>query len=330
LIVLKQKASDIKEKEMTRPLRIEYAGAYYHVTSRGNEQKDVFNSRKDRERFLYYLETATERYGAAIHAYCLMSNHYHLLLETPRGNLSQIMRHINGAYTTYFNVKRKRVGHLFQGRYKAILIEADEYAKELSRYIHLNPVRAGMVERPEAFTWSSYNRYIGKEKSPEWLKTDFMLGYFDKKESSARKKYRQFVELMIGQKYESPLGDVVASTILGDKVFITEIVEKYLDRKKRDRDLPSLRNLSERRSVKEMSEKIYALAEGDKKLAKGMSIYICHRYSGAKLREIGDYFGISESGVTRASQRFGEKVKGDKGLKKLLAKVEHMLGISNA
>ena len=114
---------------MARPLRIEYPGAFYHVTSRGNEQKDIFRSRKDREKFLSYLESAKERYGAAIHTFCLMNNHYHLLLETPAGNLSQIMRHINGAYTTYFNVKRKRSGHLFQGRYKAILVDADCFGK---------------------------------------------------------------------------------------------------------------------------------------------------------------------------------------------------------
>ncbi len=113
---------------MARPLRIEYPGAFYHVTSRGNERKDIFKTDSDREKFLSYLESATDRYKAAIHVYCLMSNHYHILLETPSGNLSQIMRHINGAYTTYFNVKRKRSGHLFQGRYKAIVTDADEYA----------------------------------------------------------------------------------------------------------------------------------------------------------------------------------------------------------
>lgn len=138
---------------MGRPLRIEYPGAFYHVTSRGNEKKEVFKSQKDREKFLSYLESATERYGAAIHVYCLMSNHYHLLVETPEGNLSQIMRHINGAYTNYFNTKRQRAGHLFQGRYKAILVEKDAYSLELSRYIHLNPVRAGMVQLPEDYRW---------------------------------------------------------------------------------------------------------------------------------------------------------------------------------
>jgi putative transposase len=129
---------------MARPLRISYPGAFYHVTSRGNEQKAVFKSTPDRERFLEYLESSVQRYNAIIHAYCLMDNHYHLLLETPDGNLSRIMAHINGAYTMYFNIKRKRFGHLFQGRYKAILVEADEYAEELSRYIHLNPVRANI------------------------------------------------------------------------------------------------------------------------------------------------------------------------------------------
>src|SRR6266571_2903399 len=129
---------------MARPLRITYPGAFYHVTSRGNERKDVFKSQRDREKFLEYLASATERYDAIIHVFCLLSNHYHILIETPAGNLSQIMRHINGAYTTYFNVKRKRSGHLFQGRYKAILVEADENATELSRYIHLNPVKVGI------------------------------------------------------------------------------------------------------------------------------------------------------------------------------------------
>jgi putative transposase len=122
---------------MARPLRIEYPGAFYHITSRGNEQKDIFKNEQDFGKFLAYLETAAQRYGAVIHVYCLMSNHYHLLLETPMGNLSQIMRHLNGAYTTYFNTKRKRAGHLFLGRYKAILIDADEYVREIGAFFNI-------------------------------------------------------------------------------------------------------------------------------------------------------------------------------------------------
>src|SRR4030042_4081714 len=128
---------------MSRPLRIEYRVAFYHITSRGNERKATFRGNKNYERFLLYFESATERYGAKIHCFCLMPNHYHLLLETPRGNLHQILHHLNTGYTNYFNVRTGRVGHLFQGRYRAILVDKDNYALELSRYIHLNPVRAG-------------------------------------------------------------------------------------------------------------------------------------------------------------------------------------------
>ncbi len=131
---------------MTRPLRIQFDGAYYHVTSRGNERKNVFRNNRDREQFLSYLKSAHYRYKAVFHVFCLMNNHYHYLLETPKGNLSQIMHHINGAYTNYFNIKHRRREHLFQGRYKAIVVDADSYAGELSRYIHLNPVRAGLID----------------------------------------------------------------------------------------------------------------------------------------------------------------------------------------
>jgi len=207
---------------VSRPLRIQYPGAFYHVTSRGNEQKEIFKSRRDREKFLAYLESAVRRYGSVIHAYCLMSNHYHLVLETPAGNLSQIMRHINGAYTIYFNVKRKRAGHLFQGRYKAILVEADEYATELSRYLHLNPVRAGMTSLPEEYQWSSYRGYIGLSKAPDWLNEDFILGYFGGNRPEARNRYRQFAEDLLDNEYDSPLKQVTASTILGRPEFVNE------------------------------------------------------------------------------------------------------------
>ena len=130
---------------MGRPLRISFPGAFYHVTSRGNERRSIYQTNRDFEKFIGYLESATERYGARIHCFCLMTNHYHLLLETPRGNLQAILHHLNTGYTNYFNTKKKRVGHLFQGRYKAILVEKDHYALELSRYIHLNPVKREKV-----------------------------------------------------------------------------------------------------------------------------------------------------------------------------------------
>jgi len=304
---------------MGRPLRIEYPGAHYHVTSRGNERKDVFKSQKDRAQFLSYLESAVNRYEAVIHAYCLMSNHYHLLLETPAGNLSKIMQHINGAYTNYFNVKRKRSGHLFQGRYKAIVIEADEYAQELSRYIHLNPVRANMVGKPEEYRWSSYLDYIGARKRPEWLETSLILNYFGKGEERFR-KYRGFVEELLGSEYESPLGGVVASTILGSESFVSELTEKHVDGKQSDRELPAVRKLTTKPSLQAILEAATDISSSSK-AAKNASIYLCHKYSGAGLKEIGEMFGIKESAVSQATRRFAQVLERDKGLLKQIEKV---------
>jgi putative transposase len=308
-----------------RPLRIEYSGAHYHVTSRGNEHKDVFKSQKDREQFLLYLESAVSRYDAVIHAYCLMSNHYHLLLETPSGNLSKIMQHINGAYTNYFNVKRKRSGHLFQGRYKGIVIEADEYAQELSRYIHLNPVRAHMVGKPEEYRWSSYLDYIGARKRPEWLETSFILDYFGKGEEPFI-KYRRFVEDLLGSEYESPLGGVVASTILGSESFVCELTEKHIDGKQDDRELPAARKLTSKPSLQTILEAAKNVSDSSR-VVKNASIYLCHKYSGAGLKEIGEQFGTKESAVSQASRRFMQVLERDKELLKQVEKVRKNLKI---
>ncbi len=140
---------------MARPLRIEYAGAFYHVTARGNDRKKIFFTQRDYARFKEYLSIARERFGSVLHAYVLMGNHYHLLLETPEGNLVQVMHYLNGSYTTYINVKRKRSGHLFKGRDNSIVIDKDSYLLTLSRYIHLTPVRAKIKERPADYPHSS-------------------------------------------------------------------------------------------------------------------------------------------------------------------------------
>lgn len=313
---------------MSRPLRIEYPDAFYHVTARGNEQKDIFKSRKDREKFLSYLESATERYGAVIHSYCLMNNHYHLMLQTPRGNLSQIMQHINSSYTTYFNVKRNRAGHLLQGRYKAILVDADSYATELSRYIHLNPIRVGIVQAPEDYPWMSYRCYTGDAAAPGWLKTDFILGFFDKNEATARKKYQQFVYDLMGREYSSPLQETFASTILGTAEFVSTIHERYLSDRKADRDLPSLRELSRKPSLDEIVQAVRKVFREDVRQATKASVYMCHRFSGAKLKEIGELFRLTNSGVTQASRRFGQEIDCDKRLKEMVKKIAEGMGVS--
>lgn len=310
---------------MGRPLRIEFTGAYYHVTSRGNERKDVFKSQKDREQFLSYLESSVNRYEAVIHAYCLMNNHYHLLLETPSGNLSKIMQHINGAYTSYFNVKRKRSGHLFQGRYKAIVIEADEYAQELSRYMHLNPVRAKMVAKPEEYRWSSYLDYIGARKRPEWLNISLILNYFGKREERFV-KYRTFVEALLDSEYDSPFNGVVASTILGSESFVCDLAEKHVDGKQGDRELPAARKLTAKPSLQAILDAAKDISASSR-IVKNASIFLCHKYSGAGLKEIGEMFGTKESAVSQASRRFMRVMECNKELKKQIEKVRKGLKI---
>jgi putative transposase len=314
---------------MARPLRIEFAGAFYHITARGNERKDIFKSVRDRSRFLSYLESATERYEAVIHVYCLMTNHYHLLLETPSGNLSQIMRHINGAYTTYFNTKRKRSGHLFQGRYKGILVEADEYAKELSRYIHLNPFRAGIVQSPEEYRWSSYRGYIGKEKPVGWLARNLVLGYFGKKVSESTRGYRDFVEAALGEDYGNPLSEVVGSAILGSVGFVERIQDTYLKNRKPGRDLPSLRALATGVSSEEIEKAVDRAFGADPAIARKVKLYLCHTYTAQPLKEIGMRFGIKESGVSLASRRMALRMKHDAGLRARITTIKEKINLQN-
>ncbi|PXF52054.1 MAG: hypothetical protein C4B57_11550 [Deltaproteobacteria bacterium] len=149
---------------MARPYRLQAEDCFYHITSRGNGRKKIFLNNTDFEKFLEYILKAKEKYDFYLLAYVLMSNHYHLLIKTTKPNLSGIMHYINGSYTTYSNVKRRKTGHLFQGRYKSLVIDEDSYFQELTRYIHLNPVRAKMVKNPEDYRWSSYNAYVGRKR----------------------------------------------------------------------------------------------------------------------------------------------------------------------
>jgi len=313
---------------MARPLRISYPGAFYHITARGNERKQIFLNDRDREKFLSYLGSATERYGASIHVYCLMGNHYHLLLETPSGNIIAIMRHINGAYTTYFNLKRNRTGHLLQGRYKAILVDVDEYAEELSRYIHLNPVRAGVVARPEEYRWSSYQAYIGQRKGEEWLHQDLVLGFFGNTQSKARENYRKFVETAIGQKNENPWINIKHSTFLGSAEFIARIKENHIGGDDSASDIPALKSLKSRPSIEEIQKEVASLIELKPAVKKQLTLYLCQRYSGKKLKEIGDCFCIGESGVSQAARRVQTRIQVDKELGNIVEEIGRRLDLS--
>jgi REP element-mobilizing transposase RayT len=235
---------------MTRPLRIEYPGAVYHITSRGNEKKAIFKDEQDYENFFNTLQRVNKRYNWLCHAYCLMTNHYHLLIETPDGNLSLGMRQLNGVYTQLYNKRHQRNGHLLQGRFKGILIQKESHLLEVCRYVVLNPVRARMAESPEQWRWSSYRATAGREKPHACLATDWVLGQFSGKRSKAEQEYRQFVKWGIGEK--SVMLDVKGQVILGEDEFVDSLV----DHLKKHRHVPEIPR-SQRYANRPLLDKIF-------------------------------------------------------------------------
>lgn len=275
---------------MTRPLRIEFAGAVYHITSRGNARENIFIDKEDRRLFLSLLEDMKERYNWLCYAYCLMSNHYHLLIETPDGNLSRGMRQLNGVYTQRFNKRHGRTGHIFQGRFKAILVQKESYLLELCRYVVLNPVRAGLVSYPEEWKWSSYLATMGMVEKPKFLCSDWILAQFGHDIVTARKAYRDFV--ITGIKKESPWKDLKGSTFLGKENFVEEVRE-FLKGKERIKEIPRIERFVGRPPLK----KIFGEIKTKPLEVKGM--YAAHVQYGYTLKEIGDFLGIHYSTVSK-------------------------------
>lgn len=201
---------------MARPLRLEFAGALYHLTARGNARADIFVDDADRSLFLDLLGKEIAQQGWRCYAYCLMDNHYHLLIETPEANLVAGMRRFNGMYTQAFNRRHSRVGHLFQGRYKSIIVDKESYGLELCRYIVLNPVRARMVKRPGDWAWSSYRATVGQVAAPAWLKAAWVLEQFGARDAASA--YERFVRHGVGQ--ASPWEKLRGQIWLGDGAFL--------------------------------------------------------------------------------------------------------------
>jgi len=208
---------------MSRPLRLQFAGALYHVTSRGNERKAIYLNETDNRSFLDLMAQVCERFNWVVHAYCLMTNHYHLLVETPDANLSEGMRQLNGVYTQRFNRTHHRIGHLFQGRFKAILVQKESYLLEVNRYIVLNPVRAAMVDDCDKWPWSSYRFTCNYQKPPSWLAVDQLLLLFGNERSLALRKYQDFVLSGVGK---SLWPEVKQLIYLGSDSFVSEMQKK--------------------------------------------------------------------------------------------------------
>ena len=276
---------------MARPLRIEYAGAIYHITSRGNERKSIFQEERDHELFLDILHQVKEKYNWLCHAYCLMDNHYHIVVETVEGNLAKGMRQLNGIYTQTYNRRHNRVGHVFQGRYKAILIQKDSHLLEICRYVVLNPVMAGVVEKPGAWIWSSYNATAGKAAVHCILTVKWVLEQFGKSKETASKRYEEFVMSGIGQ--DSIWQQVKGQMLLGEEGFADNLV-KYTNVHKEVDEIPR----SQRHLNRPFLEKLFEGSVFYDKVERNRRIVEAVYMHGYSQREVSDFLGLHYSTVS--------------------------------
>ena len=276
---------------MARPLRIELPGALYHVTSRGDGREDIYRGDTDRQAFLAVFGEVCERFNWWAHAYCLMTNHYHLLVETPDGNLSKGMRQLNGVYTQRVNSAHGRCGHVFQGRYKAIIVRKESYLTELSRYVVLNPVRARMVARPEDWPWSSYRATLGEAPFPPWLLRDWLLSTFGGTQRAAVAAYRRFVEGGIGE--PGPWEQLRHQVFLGSETFVEGVRRKLPP----NRDLTEGPRAQRRPKPKPLFEYARAYRDRDEAIAAA------YASGGYTLKEMGAFFGLHYAQVSRIARR---------------------------
>lgn len=275
---------------MTRPLRLEFPGALYHVTSRGDRKALIYHDDTDRQVWLQTLKDVCAQFRFAIHSFCQMGNHYHILVETLNGNLAQGMRQLNGVYSQYFNRRHELVGHVFQGRYKAILVDKETYLLELARYIVLNPVRAQLVQLPEDWLWSSYHLTLGETPPPDWLEISTLLMRFHPSIPDAKSAYRQFV--LAGIDSASPLNNTVRQLILGNDHFAQQVHSAAT--------APTLQGISKiQRSNLVQPLKTYQETYPDRDDAMAAA-YRTHAYT---LTEIARHFGVSHTTASRAVKK---------------------------
>jgi putative transposase len=276
---------------MARPLRIEYDGALYHVTSRGNDRKAIFKDDSDRDLFLNTLARVTERFHWICHGYCLMNNHYHLVIETPDGNLSKGMRQLNGVYTQAFNQRHHRVGHIFQGRFKGILVQKDSHFLEVCRYVVLNPVRAKAVSHPGQWKWSSYRATAGTVQAQGWLTVDEILGHFGHRKAIARQRYCEFVRAGIAR--PSIWDQLEAQSLLGVEGF-AEGLRHLVTEKQQVREIPKGQRFVGRPSLKKLfSERSRGKESRDPLIAKAVRDY------GYSQIEVASFLGFHYSTISR-------------------------------
>ncbi len=290
---------------MARPLRIEFPGALYHVMSRGNERKPIARDDADREKRLDWLRRTVETYGWRLHAFVLMRSHDHLFVQTPEANLSAGMQYLNGSYTSYFNRRHRRSGHLFQGRFKGHLIEEQGYFLEVSRYIHLNPVRAKAVARPQEYRWSSYPGYVRAARAVAWVTYAGVLGEFGRKATAARRAYARFVHAAVEEPPPSPFAGALGGLLVGSERFVRRVRGLLRDRPDDDA-LPELATLKRRPALERIVETVAAHFGHDASTwqprrrvddaSRAVAAYLARRHFGYPAVEVGPALGYRGHG----------------------------------
>ncbi len=313
---------------MPRPIRIEYENAYYHVMNRGAGYRDIFHGEKDFEAFLLTLAEAHQRFGIQVLCYCLMSNHYHLLIKTPEANLGRAMRHINGVYTQRYNRLHKTDGPLFRGRYKAILIEEDSYQLQVSRYIHRNPLEAQMVAKLDDYPWSSYPMYLKQQPIPEWLYPQEIFGQLGVKRRQAE-KYRAFVEMGVDEEIARFYGKGNQMPYLGSEAFR----EWAYRQRQTDDDGVSQQSLQAFRpdfgAVLNQIATCFDVSIGSIKanqrgrhaenIPRWVAMYLGRDLCGLKLRQIADSLGLKRTGsIPNNIVKLQQKMQQDKAVKNIV------------
>ena len=274
---------------MTRPLRIEFPGAFYHVTSRGNKRQNIFENHEDRNTFINVFAKVIKTYGWRCFAFCLMDNHYHILIQTPNGDLSSGMRDLNGIYTQLYNQKHQTTGHILEGRYKAFVIEQGDYFLEVLRYTVLNPIRANVVKRPDDWPWSSYSATAYGRKMYPFIDQKFVLQLFSRADGLARERYRKFVQDGIDKK--SPFLEARHGTLLGSDQFVMEIWDQYSESEEE-----SEIKLNDRRIARPTLKQIFdeVMTKEDRNIAIELARMRC-AYS---ITAIAEHIGLRRSTVS--------------------------------
>ena len=311
---------------MARPLRVQYPNAVYHVTCRGNEQKAVFRDDGDRRQFLQKLTHSLDIYTVKLYSYVLMTNHFHLLVETPLGNLGEFMRHFNISYTGYFNHRHQRAGHVYQGRYKSILVDKEAYLSILSRYIHLNPIRTRLMAKASPrdkmnylrrYRWSSLAGYLEKRKKESFIEYAVVLGEYGGETERGRRGYQRALYGDLVGEVEIK-GAIVGQSILGGEEFISWINRTFF-KGVEDRERPSLRAIRRHEEkeevlkvIEEVTGKGLKKIREEKGVLRQMSMELLYRVGGLRGQEIGELFGVGYTSVSQERRRLRDRLRDDR------------------